>query len=151
MRAFYQRSDMRKTSFLCHTRSSIHSKALLLLTLFFPCVALQYEPEHAKPTDCMCAQQSKFSLCALWVAKYLNFLHADAQADPNHRWAHMPFSWLWSTAAHFLLRCLSHYAVFGSVILFPASGSYRQGRKRRSLRFLLRIVCLFAYLGHLLG
>ena len=55
---------------------------------------------------------SKSSLCAQWVAKDPNFLHADsedlsdwadAQAELRRRWAHMPFCWFCHEAAHMSL------------------------------------------------
>ena len=38
--------------------------------------------------------------CADWVAKDPSFLNADAQADLNLRWEHMPLCWFCDVAAH---------------------------------------------------
>ena len=55
---------------------------------------------------------SESSLCAQWVGKDLNFLHADsedwsdwadAQAGLSLRWAHMSICWFCRAAAQMLL------------------------------------------------
>ena len=69
-----------------------------------------------KPTEWLCTQwrlrsawaSDQSLLCTQWVAKDLNFLHADsedwsdwadAQADLSLRWAHKPFCWFCHEAA----------------------------------------------------
>ena len=85
----------------------------------------EFEPSHDK-TNKMTVRPAKTqislgirpvwsesSLCAQWVLKDPNFLHADsedwsdradAQADLSLRWAHMPFCWFCREAAQFYRR-----------------------------------------------
>ena len=69
-----------------------------------------------------------------WVLSYLLSAQrrlsdgADAQADLNLRWAHMPFCWVCHVVAHMTLGQCIHLSASNSVLLHFSMGSTLKGK-----------------------